>query len=296
MTKAMCRLFAQLSPVPESARYGLVDAKFSLLRQSDFKADNKQQDGWGIGWLGSEGPVVAKSPRAAFRDAARVTAAADRALSTAVIGHIRAASNPRGLARSRIINMANTQPFSDGQWVFAHNGTLEIPLAVAAELGPWRKHVKSNNDSEVYFWQFRKFLDKLGDGALAFEACVRETWAVWRALPEKLRRKPTPYTSLNALATDGRRLFAFCHAARRGLADCGVCNPTQPWGTMSFARRGKALIVASENLDGRGWTRLSPPETLSAEVSAGAVKMTRTRYELGPRGLERVGTAEAAVR
>lgn len=292
----MCRLFAQLSPSPRSAREPLVDAEFSLLRQSDFDGKNRQQDGWGIGWTSGEGTSVAKSPRAAFQDAARFRAAARRAEALCVVGHIRAASNPRGIPRSRLINMANTQPFSDGTWLFAHNGTLEIPLEVAAELGPLRRKLRSNNDSEVYFWQFRKHLERLGDGARAFEACVREIWSVWRAHPEKRALKPTPYTSLNALATDGRRLYAFCHSIRRGLAECGVCNPTQPWGVMSFCERDGAVLVASENVDRGRWTRLAPHEILSASVDGGRVEISRTAYELGPKGLVKKSQGEAVLR
>src|SRR5579864_8890786 len=115
----MCRLFAQLSPTPAAARRFLVDSEFSLLKQSDFDAKNRQQDGWGIAHFGNTGePLVSKSPKPAFKEMKRFEAAAEQAVSRVVIGHIRAASNPRGIPRGRLINMANTQPFSDGDWIF----------------------------------------------------------------------------------------------------------------------------------------------------------------------------------
>ncbi len=276
----MCRLYAQLSPRPLSAKDLLVDSRFSLLKQSDSDPGNLQKDGWGIGVFGNNGgAAVSKSPRPAFQEAAAFTAAA-QAASTAVIGHLRAASNPRGIDAARLISMDNTQPYTDGTWVFAHNGTLEIPDEVASELGPLKKEIRALNDSEVYFWQFLKFLRRHGDGARAFEECVREDWALWRRCAAAHPGKPTPYTSLNALASDGRRLFAFCHAARAGAAVHGIFNKSQPWQIMSFSRRGELLVVASENLDDGAWTRFDSPEVLVAGISGGGLEIARRRYEL----------------
>src|SRR3569833_2900837 len=44
----MCRLFAQVSTKPESARDLLVDSEFSLLRQADGDPKNPQKEGWGF--------------------------------------------------------------------------------------------------------------------------------------------------------------------------------------------------------------------------------------------------------
>lgn len=293
----MCRLFAQFSATPSSARPLLVDAKFSLLKQSDIDPGNVQKEGWGVGWIDKRSrAVVVKSPRAAFQDAKRFAAAADRAVSTGAVGHIRAASNPLGLPRSRLLTVASAQPYSNGEWLFVHNGTLEIPLAVAAKLGPLRRRIQSKNDSEVYFWQFHKFLERTGDPALAFQACVRENWAVWRTLPESSRGgKAAPYTSINAIVTDGRRLYAFCHSARLGLAKCGLCHPTQSWQTMCFSERAGSLIVASEGLDSGRWTLFDPPELLKAEFVDGRLRLERTRYELVEGELIKKGAAKQAA-
>jgi glutamine amidotransferase len=276
----MCRLFAQISPTPAGASRFLVDSEFSLLNQSNFVKSNLQKDGWGIAHFGNDGkPVVSKSPRPAFEEPAEFRAAA-RARSRVVLGHIRAASNPRGIARGRLINLENTQPFTDGRWVFAHNGTLEIPDEVARRLGPLRRHLRSLNDSEVYFWQFIKHLERTGEPAAALRECIREDWDLWRKCRQHYPEKKTPYTSLNALVSDGRRLYAVCHAVRRGRADCAVCTPSQPWSVMSFARRGEKLLIGSENLDRGSWTRLVQPEILSVSLSAGGLKVKRERLEV----------------
>lgn len=276
----MCRLFAQISPAPSSAEPYLCDSEFSLLRQSDFKRSNLQKDGWGIACFGNKNePVVTKNWKPAFEEPKKFRAAAGRR-SRVVIGHIRAASNPRGLVKSRLITMQAAQPFTDGRWVFAHNGTLEIPDEVASRLGPLGARLRSLNDSEVYFRQFLKFHGQKGDVAEALRACIEEDWALWEECRRDYPRKKGPYTSLNALISDGRRLYALCHTARPGRPEGGVCNPAQPWSVMSFARRGKQLLVASENLDRGAWKRFDPPELLCAEIESGAVRIKRRRLEI----------------
>jgi predicted glutamine amidotransferase len=275
----MCRLFAQLSPTPESASAPLSESRFSLLKQSDFDGKKLQKDGWGVAVFGADGKAdVVKSPKAVFEEKAAFRAAASRA-SAVVIGHLRAASNPRGLERDALIDLANTQPFSDGRWVFAHNGTLEIPEAVAENLGPLASNVKSLNDSEIYFWQFLKHYSKTKDAAAAFQACVDEDWALWEANRKRYAHKKSPYTSLNALVSDGKSLHAFCHATAKGMAEHAVCTAGQPWSRMSFGRRGSALLVCSEPVDDGAWTLFDPPEVLSASVEGGAVSTVRKKIK-----------------
>ncbi len=282
----MCRLFAQISAQPESPTDFLVESEFSLLKQSNFKKSNLQKDGWGIAYFGNKGePVVSKSAKPAFKDGAAFRAASEGAVSRTVVGHIRAASNPLKLAKGRLINMDNTQPFTDGRWIFAHNGTLQIPVEVTERLGPYRRKLKSLNDSEVYFWQFVKFHDKLKDVEKALLACVAENWAIWKECRGDHPGKKAPYTSLNTLLGDGKTLHAFCHAASRGMADCGVCNPATPWGTMSFSLRGRRVVIASENMDRGAWTLFEPPELLSVEIKSGQPAITRRHYDFSPRGL-----------
>lgn len=276
----MCRLFAQISPSLANARHWLAGSEFSIFRQSDFDKGNLQKDGWGIAHFGNKGrPLVSKSPMPVYKEKESFLEAAGKT-SRVVIGHIRAASNPLGIPRNRLINLESTQPFTDGRWIFAHNGTLEIPREVAGRLGPLRHRVKSPNDSEVYFWQFVKFFRKTRDAVKALKACVQEDWELWSRCRERYPDKKGPYTSLNAVLSDGRRLYAFCHAVRRGMAAHGVCNPDQPWSVMSFARRKGCLIVASENLDRKAWTRLVPPEILCAEIASGRLRLERKRLAL----------------
>ncbi|MHB2025866.1 MAG: class II glutamine amidotransferase [Elusimicrobiota bacterium] len=272
----MCRLFAQLSTSPESASEFLSESTCSLLKQSDFDPQNPQKDGWGIGSFTLSGKArVVKSPRPANREIRRFIHTA-KVSSQAVIGHLRAASNPRGIPIKRLISMANSQPYTDGRWIFAHNGTLQIPDEVAGELGSLRRKIRSQNDSEVYFWQFMKFLEKTGNPARSFESCARENWRLWLKCRTNHPKKNAPYTSLNAIASNGKSVHVFCHAIAK-VKTRGICNPEQPWYRMSYALRKEKIIIGSEDMDGGRWRRLGPSEVLSAAIGSGKITLTRQR-------------------
>ncbi|UPT72924.1 MAG: class II glutamine amidotransferase [Elusimicrobiota bacterium] len=217
----MCRLFAQVAPAPASARDLLVDSEFSLLRQADLDKSNPQTDGWGLAWFDSTGPKVAKSGGSAAAERLRFAEAADGARSGVVIGHIRAASKGIGIDDER------AHPFQDEGWVFAHNGTLFIRDEVAEALGPRRARLKTDSDSEIYFQQFLKHLASTGEPAAAFEACVRENWRLWdggaRAKHPELN---APYSSLNAIASNGRGSTPCATRPRRGSRRTASATPT----------------------------------------------------------------------
>jgi len=271
----MCRLFAQVAPQSASARDFLADSEFSLLSQADADPANPQKDGWGLAWFAADGQArVVKSGRPAFEERARFTATANEARSSVVLGHIRAASKGVG------IDEARAHPFTDESWVFAHNGTLFIHKEVAAALGPRRARLKTDSDSEVYFQQLLKFLAEGKDPSQAFEACILENWRLWDACKARYPELSAPYTSLNAIASDGKGIHALCHAAQRGLAAHGVCHADQLWSIMSFATRDGRFLLASEGVDGGDWTRLTPPETIAAVPSSTGVDVRRRPLSL----------------
>ncbi len=274
----MCRFLAQISTQPERADEFIVHSEFSLLKQSGLKADRLQKDGWGIGYFNGSRPVVIKSPRPAYEEPAAVAAASERAVSKVTIGHIRAASNPRKIPEKLLLSAENTQPFENGEWIFAHNGTVEIPDEVASRLGPLKKRVKSLNDSEVYFWQFFKFLSKTGNPAAAFELCVEELWDLWKDCAHRYPEKSAPYTSLNAVAARENALYAFCHSVFVPTPNEALSNSRQPWYTLNFSRRGNALIIASEGLDRGRWDLCADPEIISASISEGRLDFSRKNY------------------
>lgn len=271
----MCRLFAQVANSPASAQDFLVDSEYSLLRQANADAANPQTDGWGMAWFDGNGSAqVVKSGRPAPDERGRFEEAAAKARSGVVIGHIRAASKGIG------VDDARAHPFEDEGWVFAHNGTLMLKDEVAAELGPRRARLKTDSDSEVYFQQFLKHLAATGDPSAAFEACIVENWRLWASTKGHRKELKAPYSSLNAIASNGKGIHALCHAASKGLATHGVCHADQPWSVMSYSTRGGRFVLASEGFDGGDWIRLAPPETISAVPTATGVDVSRRRLSL----------------
>lgn len=271
----MCRLFAQLSVAPRTAEDMLLDSDFSLLAQSRGKRTNLQRDGWGLGWHQAGKARLVRSPNPIYEEESVLRGEARQAQARVVIGHVRAASNPLGLNRTRLITEANCQPFTDGRWIFAHNGTLHIPRETAAALGPLRSKLKAQNDSEVYFWHLLKHLRRAGSFHEAVQLAFLELWDIWDGCRKAHPGKPAPYTSLNVVMTDGERLHGICHAAARGLATAGIFHPGQPWSQMSFAQRPGRFIIGSEGFDRGEWQLMAPPETLTASYVRGRLLIER---------------------
>ncbi|MDE2291677.1 MAG: class II glutamine amidotransferase [Elusimicrobia bacterium] len=273
----MCRLFGQLCIAPRTAEDLFAEDPYSLLSLSDADRKRPQKDGWGVGWFDADGRArVVKSARPVRAEEGRARAALRRARSRAVVGHIRAASNPLGLSARQLFGAVNNQPFSDGRWLFAHNGTLEVPDEVASHLGDGRRRLRGRNDSEVYFRQFLKFLDAYSDAGAALAACARETWRVWRASRARHPDKKRPFTGLNAVVTDGRELHALSlYRSARGLRSLG--RGAQPWGTMSLRRSPGRVVVASEDSDRGRWRRLPPGSLVSVRRARGRLKVSVRR-------------------
>jgi predicted glutamine amidotransferase len=278
----MCRLYAQISPSPSSARDFLVDAERSLFRQSNFRRRDYQKDGWGLGWYDARGARIVKSPRPIFDEERRFRALAARTRSRIVIGHLRAASNPMRLTRRQLMRAENAQPFTDGRFVFAHNGTVLIPRDVRRFLGPYRDRLEGSNDSEIYFWQFRKFFDLYGDVPRALQACVEEQWLLWDYRRSRRAKETAPYRGLNTLVSDGTSLHALCLFPPKHPKP-SLFNPRVQWGRMSFARRDGRVIFASEQLDHGDWSLFRNPEIISATPTKGGISISRRAFAVRSR-------------
>jgi predicted glutamine amidotransferase len=274
----MCRLFAQISPEPKRAAEFLVQTEYALLKQSGLDPNRPQKDGWGIGHFENGKAIVIKSCLPAYEEPQSVKKAADQAISKTIVGHIRAATNPRGIDPKNLLTEKNSQPFENGEWIFAHNGTIQIPDEIAERLGPLKNRIASLSDSEIYFWQFIKFVKETGNPTEAFMRCVEELWDVWKECGKKYPDKTAPYTSLNAVVANENSLYAFCHAAITPQPDQSLCRVEQPWYTLNFSERSGTLIVASEGLDREQWSFLAPPEILSAQISGANLNISRNKY------------------
>ncbi|MFJ2594054.1 ergothioneine biosynthesis protein EgtC [Streptomyces erythrochromogenes] len=195
----MCRHIAYVGP-PISLGRLLSEPEHSLVRQSweprRQKNGTVNADGFGVGWYAEGDPVPARYRRAGpiwgdltFTDLARVV------LSGAVLAAVRDAT----LAGAD--GEAAAAPFTDGPWLFSHNGAVrDWPAAaapLAAALPPEELlQLAARTDSALVWALVRHRLRAGDDLGTALAEPVRElSWAA-------------PGSRLNLLLTDGAAIAA----------------------------------------------------------------------------------------
>jgi predicted glutamine amidotransferase len=274
----MCRLLGVLSPDEISARPWLLDAERSLYSQSNVTSERAQRDGWGIGWFDSDGRIhVQKGIRGAFEPAEKehFRLIAGTARSRNLIGHLRHASNPMNLPRERLLSLANSQPFEDGQTLFAHNGAIPLPMETRKLLGALDSRVQGVNDSEVLYWLMDKHFRDSGDVLEAYVHARHELVEVWE---RNGRPKGGPWSGLNTLfAPMPDELWAFC--CYEGEYGHHLYDDGQPYFQMSFQETGRSLVVGSEPFDSHAenWNALTNGEYLRARIYNGKVLVEKGR-------------------
>ncbi len=273
----MCRWVGQLGSDQATLVDDLIQAPTSLLRLSNARPTARQTDGWGIAWwdgrLGlqrvvGEGGAFEPSETPKFR------AAALKAHGPVIVGHLRRASNPRGLPHADLIGEANSQPFMDGSYIFAHNGMIPHPETTRRRLGRFRDRVRGVNDSEILFWLMRAHLDSDDDIVAAYGRSVADLWEDWRS---EGAPHAGPYSGLNVVWTRGTdELWAFGLA--RGDHGPALADADRPYYRLAFRAEPDRIKVASEPTDGRpGWNSLENGHYLHARRTSSGV-----RWETAP--------------
>ena len=268
----MCRLLGVLAPNEISAKPWLIDSSRSLLVQSNVTPETAQKDGWGIGWFDADDRIhVQKGIRGAFEPSEKehFRLIAGSARSRNLIGHLRHASNPMNLSRERLLALVNSQPFEDGQTLFAHNGMIPLPEQTRKRLGPLDSRVQGINDSEVLYWLLEKhFLDS-GDPLKAYANARRDLVEVWE---RNGRAAGGPWSGLNVLfAPAPDELWAFC--SYEGEHGHNLCDDGQPYYQMSFQETPTGLVVGSEPFDSHreNWNPLPNGQFLRGRIRNGRV-------------------------
>ncbi|APU43298.1 ergothioneine biosynthesis protein EgtC [Streptomyces sp. NPDC056254] len=195
----MCRHLAYVGPVVGLGRL-LSDPEHSLVRQSweprRQRHGTVNADGFGVGWYAEGDPVPARYRRAGpiwgdltFTDLARVVR------SGAVLAAVRDAT----LAGAD--GEAAAAPFTDGPWLFSHNGAVRnwpasaAPLAAA--LPPEELlQMAARTDSALVWALVRRRLRAGDDLGTALAEPVRELSSA------------APGSRLNLLLTDGAAIAA----------------------------------------------------------------------------------------
>ncbi|MFF3677679.1 ergothioneine biosynthesis protein EgtC [Streptomyces sp. NPDC002120] len=246
----MCRHLAYLGPVV-ALRQLLSEPEHSLVRQSweprRQRSGTVNADGFGIGWYAEDDPVPARYRRSGpvwsdltFADLTRVVC------SGAVLAAVRDATLPGADGE------AAAAPFSDGPWLFSHNGAIrgwpDAAAPLAAGLPPEELLRLAARTDSALVWALVLHRLRAGDD-------------LGTALAEPVRELATaaPGSRLNLLVTDGVTIAATAWGDSLWyLADPG-------------ARR---TVVASEPYDDDPrWCEVPDRTLLTA---------TRTRVELTP--------------
>ncbi len=286
----------------------------SLPRQAAAVKGREQSDGWGAAsYSASGGLQIVKSPNPVYTESERFTRVISMARSGLALAHIRQASNacagvaskgyapqaanicagiaskghitrtatPPALNRKELTSPANTQPFSGNGFVFAHNGTLEIPAEIKTTLGKYERFVKGVNDSEVLFWQIMKMLDAYGNPALALEMAAEETRTVWLSVKDRYPEKKNPYHGLNIFLSDGKALWVLCHYPGAAKKEA-LMTPGWEFGRIAWKKDSQKVIFASEPLDSGPWRKMSDWQIAEARLNGGSVTLkikTLSRFD-----------------
>ncbi len=260
----MCRMLGIIASRPVNAYYYLVEAECSLLAQAE---KGRQSDGWGIGYYVNGEAKVFKRTGAAYEEEGLFKEKAKNIASKILIAHVRKASNPRGLPKHMLIAEENSQPFYWDEVIFTHNGTIWA-LNIVEYLGEYKHMIRGLNDSEVYFVYFLKEWRERGDPIEALRSVER---GLWDALRKGEGKRTKPYSSLNAIFSDGKKLYAVTKYLE-GEKLKSICYGDAEYFRMAYRYEGDKLIVASEKVDREEWKLLSNGDVLIAELREGQVK------------------------
>ena len=283
---AMCRLLALHSDQPITADFWLLDAPYSLLRQSRFNAD-----GTGLGWIDEHGtPRVAKKPVAAYASE-RFGRIATALRSRAMIAHVRLSSGTGHCEE-------NTHPFLQDGILSAHNGVLEVTDQMrrrVRELGA-AHHVQGTTDSE---WMAALITGEVAahDGDLRDGVVAALDWIA----------RNVPVYSVNVLVLKGEELIAVRLPATNELwvleREAAAAQPREALEQSSATLRTRSedlagigsVVIASEPMDDDPAWRLMDSGELLHLTTDGAITSERPFGALAqPLALEDLGLSAAA--
>ncbi|HET9125122.1 MAG TPA: class II glutamine amidotransferase [Solirubrobacteraceae bacterium] len=258
----MCRLFGMSGGAePVEATFWLLQAPDSLSQQS-----RREPDGTGLGWFTPDGwPHISKQALAAHDDRA-FARQAQRLRSRTFVAHVR-------YATTGSLQPKNTHPFEQQGRLLAHNGMVEDLDRLEQELGPDRRLVHGDTDSERLFALITREIGDTGDVGAGIASAAR-----WVA--ENLRM-----LAINLILIDAGDLWALRYPEVHPLfvleRPAGGTPSAGPDGAaLDHARGGRiratsaelaerpAVIVATEKMDDDpGWRPMASGELLHVDAS-----------------------------
>jgi glutamine amidotransferase len=220
----VCRHLVYLGP-PVSLADLLLRPEHSLLTQSWAPCDMRQggtinADGFGVAWYPEpEGPPVRYRRATPLWSDESLPGLAETVRSGAVLAAIRSATV--GMPVTEIAS----QPFTDGQWLFSHNGVIagwpDSVADLAAELPVTDLMTMPAPTDSAFLWALVRH--RLRAGTSMHKAVAEVVTAIGELAPG---------SRLNILVTDGETAVA-----------------TAWWHSLSVLSTGERTVIASEPLD-----------------------------------------------
>jgi predicted glutamine amidotransferase len=268
----MCRLYGFRSNEPTKVECSLVHAQNAILIQSrSDEIGRAHSDGWGIAYYDDREPHVERNASAAHHGL-HFSNAAERVYSPTVISHVR-------LATVGIPTVENCHPFRFGNWVFAHNGTVQginqlRPMLFDEMSVDLQNGIVGDTDSELLFhWLMQRLLrHRVVDekSCLSLNESVDVIAESLTLLDQRcLDAEPRKPAKLNTVLTDGHvmiasRLRNSMHWAHRdGIRDCEICGIPHVNHQPGF--HYKAVVLASEPLSHEQWTEIPDGSIVSID-------------------------------
>ena len=145
-------------------------------------------------------------------------------LSSPVLAHLRKASVGLKIRE-------NTHPFTDGEWAFAHNGTIR------------KLNLKFTTDSQ---WFFESVLSDYRSNGKDMVAAISKQVEIVREIYR--------YSSLTFLLSNGRKTY--------GYRDC---SSNEDYYTLFYAKTPTSLLISQEKFVDAPWVPLENGALLSVD-------------------------------
>jgi glutamine amidotransferase len=231
---------------PERLQCALYPVRSSLVWRQD-----RQPDGWGLGFFQGGEVLLQKRPRPALGPVDFY--ALVRGLRTdCIVGHVRLATVGKH-GRSE-----NTHPYRFRSWLFAHHGTIdkfnEVRPAIMEHIPDFlRRNVRGQTDSEHLMHLFLSFLHdsgRLDDANLPAGEAANALGATLRLVDRHTEEVGGTPSGHSMIITNGRVMVALRRGEPiyyyriKGIADCALCRESQG----DFARESRR--VPHEHLRG----------------------------------------------
>lgn len=231
----MCRLLAIISKEKTDANHWFFESNPAFKEFSEkviCKAEGPHNDGWGIGWFENNKWNLFKQGE---EQKPYNFNAVKKAESSIILIHLRRASSGDKSAK-------NAHPFAYNNWIFEHNGGIDLEKV--------RKHLN------------KKFSKELGDGtdSKCFFMLIMQLFEESKDIISSIKKaleiiKKYDHRGLNFILSDGEKLYVF-----RGVSP--KLKNKYDYYSLNYIKTPGQVIISSNPLSKDKWVPLELRELL----------------------------------